>query len=179
VIRLSFYNEQAEVAATFAATDFRISGGVIWNRLEEGLITNYVNGGWKHRGRYYPSLSFEGRCRLLFGIPRDPSPVSEPIGLFSITGTTLRANGIAFAQYIEEEDRWHCLSRAMSWGSMRIVSDAFVPTLVEHSRIVMLNPWDPVEGIQRQPVTSTSKVRPSPSGPASGYPLPVIEKSSG
>jgi hypothetical protein len=143
MIRLSFYNEASEAAATFEAADFRISGGVIWTRLEERLIANYVNGGWKHRGRYYPSLSFEGRCRLLLRPPRGPSPISEPIGLFSIIGTTLRANGVAFAQYAEEQDRWLCLLRPMFWGSMRVVSEVALPSVLDHSDIVLLNPWDP------------------------------------
>jgi hypothetical protein len=142
MIRLTFYDSAGMAVAVQEASDFRISGGVIWNGLDRGLIAVYCNGAWKHRGKYYPSISFEGSCRLLFGITRDPS-VTEPIGLFSIIGDTFRANGIAFARYVEAQDSWEGILRRISWSSFRVMSEGVIPAMVEESKMVVVNPWDP------------------------------------
>jgi hypothetical protein len=102
VIQLTFHDPSDAPMAVLEATDFRITGGVLWNQVEHGLIACYACGSWKHRGRYYPSISIAGGCCLVFGIARDPL-ISEPISLFAITGTTLRANGVGIAEY--EENR--------------------------------------------------------------------------
>jgi hypothetical protein len=127
--------------AVLEATDFRITGGVLWNQVEHGLIACYACGSWKHRGKYYPSLSIAGGCCLAFGIARDPL-ISEPISLFAMTGTTLRANGVAIAEYEEKQDLWRGLIRPLTWRSMRIVSAAAASALADGNSPAILNPWD-------------------------------------
>ena len=141
MIQLTFHDSSDNPTAALEATDFRITGGVLWNQVEHGLIACYTCGSWKHRGKYYPAVSLAGACCLAFGIARD-ALISEPMSLFSITGTTFRANGVAIAEYDEKQDLWHGLIRPITWQSMRIVSAAAVSALADTARPVILNPWD-------------------------------------
>ena len=123
------------------ATEVRITGGVLWSHVEHGLIACFASESWKHRGRYYPSISIAGACCLAFGISRD-ALVSEPMSLFSVTGTTFRANGVAVAQYDEKLDLWQGLIRPITWQSMRVIGAAVASALADATRPVILNPWD-------------------------------------
>src|SRR6185312_7633220 len=87
------------------------------------------------------SISLSGACCLAFGITRD-SLISEPMSLFSVTGTTFRANGVAVAEYDEKQDLWQGLIRPISWQSMRVVSAAAASALADTTRSLILNPWD-------------------------------------
>lgn len=64
------------------------------------------------------------------------------MSLFSLTGTTFRANGVAIAEYDEKQDIWHGLIRPITWQSMRIVSAAAISALADSARPMILNPWD-------------------------------------
>ncbi len=141
MIRLTFHDSSEARAAELEVSDIRITGGVLWNQVEHGLIACYACGAWKHRGRYYPSLSLGGGCRLAFGIARD-ALVSEPIAFFSVTGNVFRANGVAIAEYDEKQDLWQGLIRPITWQSMRVVSAAAASALADFTRPVILNPWD-------------------------------------
>jgi hypothetical protein len=141
VIQLAFHDSADVPAATLEVSDLRITGGVVWNQLEHGLIACFASGSWKHRGRYYPSLSITGACCLAFGIARE-ALISDPISLFSMTGTTLRANGVAIAEYDEKQDLWQGLIRPITWQAMRIVSAGAASALVDGTRALVLNPWD-------------------------------------
>ena len=141
VIRLTFHDSSEAPAAELEASDIRITGGVLWNQLEHGLIACFACGAWKHHGRYYPSMSIGGGCRLAFGIARD-ALVSEPISFFSVTGNIFRANGVAIAEYDEKQDLWQGLIRPITWQSMRVVSAAAASALADITRPVILNPWD-------------------------------------
>lgn len=141
MIQLTFHDPTDAPAAVLEATDIRITGGVLWNQVEHGLIACFACGSWKHRGKYYPSVSIAGACCLAFGIARD-ALVSEPMSLFAVTGTTLRANGVAIAEYDETQDLWHGLIRPITWQSMRIVCAAAASALADTARPAVLNPWD-------------------------------------
>lgn len=141
MIRLTFHDSSDSSAAELEASDIRITGGVLWNQLEHGLIACFACGAWKHRGRYYPSISIAGGCRLAFGIARE-ALVSEPISLFSVTGNVFRANGVAIAEYDEKQDLWQGLIRPITWQSMRVVTTAAASALADVTRSAILNPWD-------------------------------------
>lgn len=141
MIRLTFHDPLEAPAAVLEASDFRVTGGVLWNHVEHGLIACYSGGSWKHRGREYPSITIAGGCCLAFGITRD-ALVSEPISLFSMTGNVLRANGVAIAEYDEKLDLWQGLIRRITWQSMRVVSAEAASALSDSSRPGVLNPWD-------------------------------------
>lgn len=154
MIQLAFHDSSDSPAAVLEATDFRITGGVVWNQSQHGLIACFACGAWKHRGKYYPSLSFAGASCLAFGIARD-ALISEPISLFSVTGTTFRANGVAVAEYDERQDLWQGLIRPITWQAMRVVSAAVASALAEAESSLVLNPWD-YPG-DRPPAISSSK----------------------
>jgi len=155
MLRLAFHDSSDIPAKVLEATDIRITGGVLWNHTEHGLIARFASGSWRHRGIYYPSISLTGACCLAFGIARD-SLISDPVSLFSVTGATLRANGVAIAEYDEQLDLWHGLIRPLTWQVMRIVSAAAVSALADVDRPVILNPWDyPADALP--PAISSSK----------------------
>ena len=141
MIQVTFHDASGASAAVLdEATDVRFTGGVLWNQVEYGLIACYASGSWKHRGRYYHSISIAGACCLAFGIARE-ALISEPISLFAVTGTTLRANGVAIAEYDEKLDLWQGLIRPISWQAMRVVSAAAASALADTDQVI-LNPWD-------------------------------------
>jgi hypothetical protein len=141
VIHLTFHDASDGPVVVLEVTDIRITGGVLWSHVEHGLIACFAGGSWKHQGKYYPSISIAGACCLAFGIARD-SLVSEPMSLFSVTGTTFRANGVAVAEYDEKQDLWQGLIRPITWQSMRVVSIAAGSAPSDAIRSVILNPWD-------------------------------------
>jgi hypothetical protein len=155
MIQLIFHDQAGDPAAALHISDFRVTGGVLWNELDQGLIASYTCGSWKHRGRYYPGVSVAGGCCLLFGISRDPSLISEPIGLFSFTGPTFRANGVAIAEYNERQDMWRGLVRPIWWTAMRVISADTASTLVDPLRVVLLNLWDRGQDLAAPPASNT------------------------
>ena len=155
MIQLTFHEPSGAPAAVLEATDIRITGGVLWNQMEHGLIACYACESWKHRGTYYPSISIAGACCLAFGIARE-SLISEPISLFSMTGTTFRANGVAVAEYDEKLDLWQGLIRPITWQAMRVVSAAMASALADATRATLLNPWD-YPGSASSPAIFSSK----------------------
>ena len=155
VIQLTFHDRRDAPAGALEASDFRITGGVLWNHVDYGLIACFASGRWKHRGRYYPSLTISGKCCLAFGIARE-YVISEPIALFSITGIIFRANGVAIAEYDEKQDLWQGLIRPITWQSMRVVSSGAASALVDAAKPAILNPWDYAAEPAR-PATPSSK----------------------
>lgn len=142
LILLTLYGK-AEKTVTLELTDLRVSGGVLWSHLDHGLIANYCENSWKHRGRCYSRVSVAGGCCLLFGISREPTLLSEPLELFSFSGSTFHAAGIAVARYNEQQDMWQGLVRPIWWAAMRIVSAGAVSALVDPAKVEILNPWEP------------------------------------
>src|ERR1700683_5146480 len=48
LIRLTFHDPADRAAAELEASDIRITGGVLWNHVEHGLIACFASGAWKH-----------------------------------------------------------------------------------------------------------------------------------
>ncbi len=143
-MHLRFSAATGETEADVEIEELRVIGGAIWDHLEQGVLASHVDGCWKHRGEFYPLLWITGPCQVHFGITRDPLPMSEPISVFSIIGTTLRANGVAFAQYSEEHDMWQGLIRPIWWQSMRVITASPASDFVPDSDAALFNPWDAV-----------------------------------
>jgi len=143
MIQLTFHDADEEPTDVLRLEDLWITGGVIWDHLEHGMIASYARGTWRRRGCHHRSLSIAGPSCLLFGITRDPTFVSEPIGLFTIAGAVLHADGVAFSQYAEDRDMWLGVSRPVWWTSMRLISESALSALIDHSGIELLNPWEP------------------------------------
>lgn len=142
MIQLSFLGYPGTPPPVLNVTAFRITGGALWNHVDGyGLIARFSHGSWEHRGRNYPSITVAGACCLVFGIAREAT-ISDPISLVSLTGNTLRANGVAIAEFDEEQDLWHGLIRPISWHALRIVNAAAASALAEAIPPVIFNPWD-------------------------------------
>jgi hypothetical protein len=144
MLKLSFYQKGAAVPDTsMELAELRASGATLWNPVDRGLIATYSNGSWKHHGRDCPILAVTGGGRLVFGISRDPTIVSDPIDHFYLIGPTLSANGVAIARYIEQQDMWQGVLRPMWWNAMRLLSVDTVSAAVDEAHVAFLNPWEP------------------------------------
>ena len=137
LLRLAFFSRDDRSAVSIDGPYFRITGGVIWDRLEHGLIAHYVAGKWKHRTRLYTDLLFEGACQLMFGITRDLCALSGPLNRVSIEGPLLHADGTPFAQYHEENDMWAGLGHDSWWISLQIISVALIPAAMKERRLIV------------------------------------------
>jgi hypothetical protein len=142
MIELTFYNWDRKPSTKLRLTDLRVTGGVLWNSLEYGLLAHYSEGQWIHRGQAYPVISVGSGGCLVFGITRAPTLLSEPVGWYSFTGSTFRANGIGVADFIEEQDMWRGLLRPIWWTTMRVVAPEAISAVVDMSHVKILNPWD-------------------------------------
>lgn len=126
MIRLSVIGEQGRAALVTTSGYFRITGGVVW--LDPGQpLVRYVPPGWKFQDTIWSGLRLEGRCRLVFGLPRNPAGISDALESLSIYGTTLSANGIPFAVYDPERDMWRGVVAESWWHAFRIESVGLRP----------------------------------------------------
>ena len=151
VLKLSFHHKGVAVPDTSVdVTDLRVTGASLWNPVDRILIATYSHGFWKHLGRRYPILAITGGARLLFGISRDPTIISDPIDHFYFIGPTLSANGVGVARYIEQQDMWQGIARPMWWNAMRILSTETVSAAVDEAHVALLNPWQP-QPMHREP----------------------------
>ena len=66
MIQLTFHDSSDTPAAVLEGTDFRMTGGVLWNHMEHGLIARYACGSWKHRGKLYPATNIRSHPRQTF-----------------------------------------------------------------------------------------------------------------
>jgi hypothetical protein len=108
----------AIVAATSAY--FRVTGGVVWVRPDDGPVAAYEEQGWRHKGVLWPGMRFEGQCRLILGLPRDPTSISEVLHSISIGRRVLRANAIPIAVYDDKTQTWRGLTAGSWWPAFRI-----------------------------------------------------------
>ena len=99
---------------------FRITGGVVWTRPHEGPIATRAEDGWRHKEVPWPGMRFEGHCRFVFGLPRDPTRISEPLQSVSIFNHVLSANGIPVAVYDDAREIWHGVTADSWWPAFRI-----------------------------------------------------------
>jgi len=105
----------------------RIFGGAVWDRLELGVIAQYLAGRWVRRPVTYQCLLFTGDFRLLFGLIRDPSPISEPLQLLNICGPMMYLNEAPFAEYVPALEMWRgAVDSRLWWPSFHLVSADFV-----------------------------------------------------
>lgn len=119
MIRLTLIDARAEAALADTSAYFRITGGIVWTRPEYGPLATYTEAGWKHHEVLWPGMRFEGPCRVVFGLPRDPVGVSEQLQSLSIHGRVLSANGVPFAVYEPAQDMWHGATRIW-WNAFRV-----------------------------------------------------------
>jgi hypothetical protein len=123
MIRLTVIGEQGRVAIVMSAPHFRITGGAVWIGPSAGgqkPLARYVRGHWQYGDTLWEGVRFEGPCRIVFGLAREPSGVSEEVSALSIVGDTLSANGIPFAVYDTTRDMWHGVGANAWWHAFRV-----------------------------------------------------------
>ena len=92
----------------------------MWVRPGDGPIATYEEQGWRHKDVLWPGMRFEGQCRLILGLPRDPTSISEVLQSVSIGGRVLRANAIPIAVYDEISQTWRGVTADSWWPAFRI-----------------------------------------------------------
>ena len=122
VIRLTLISEQSQASPPEGSAYFRINGGVVWTQPTRGPLVTYTEQGWKHGNVLWSGMRFEGDCRLVFGLPRDPVGVSEQLQSLSIHDRILSANGVPFAVYEPAQDMWHGAGADIWWHAFRVES---------------------------------------------------------
>jgi hypothetical protein len=123
LIRLTVIDDQGLARCVTSASYFRITGGSVWiGPSASGVkpLVLHVGGQWHHDGSGWSGLRFEGKCRLVFGLARDPVSVSGEFDGLSIVGQTLLANGIPFANYDTVLEAWRGVSTDTWWLAFRI-----------------------------------------------------------
>jgi hypothetical protein len=120
MIRLTMVGPQANATVAATCPYFRVTEGVVWVRPDDGPIATYEEHGWRHNGRLWPGMRFEGQCRLILGLPRDPTSISEVLQSVSIAGRVLRANGIPVAVYDGLTQTWQGVTAGSFWPAFRI-----------------------------------------------------------
>jgi len=143
MLTLSSHQQGAAPLPPLKLTELRVWGGTLWNPLDRSLIATYSHGTWKHGERRYPILAVSGGGCLVFGITRDPTIVSRPIGDYYLIGSNLNANGVPIARYHEQQDVWQGIARPIWWHAMRILGVEAVTPAVDEPRRELLNPWRP------------------------------------
>jgi hypothetical protein len=120
MIRLTMVGPRANATVAAISPYFRVTEGVVWVRPDDGPIATYEEHGWRHDGRLWPGMRFEGQCRLILGLPRDPTSISEVLQSVSIAGCVLRTNGIPVAVYDGTTQTWQGVTAGSWWPAFRI-----------------------------------------------------------
>jgi len=115
VVQLTLVNRESETVVVAAAPFFRITGSTVWTVRGDGHIARLTDYGWESSGNTWAGMRFDGPCRLVMGLPRDPSAVSEVLQSVSIDRDVLSVDGVAFAAYTPEKDMWRAASATEKW----------------------------------------------------------------
>ena len=122
MIRLTVIGNEGGVAVAAVTSHYRIYGGSVWTRPGDKPLVRYADGGWQHLGVGWAGMRFEGSCRLVLGLPREPERVSGELHDFSIHRCILSTAGIPFAVFVEEQDMWRGVMPETWWHAFRIES---------------------------------------------------------
>jgi hypothetical protein len=120
MIRLTMVNESGSAIVAATSPYFRVTGGVVWVQPGDGPIATYEGRGWRHKNTLWPGMRFEGQCRLILGLPRDPTSVSEVLQSVSVANRVLSASGIPIAVYDDTTQTWQGVTAGSWWPAFRI-----------------------------------------------------------
>ncbi len=129
VIQLTLINDDGDALVVGEAPFFRITGATVWTLPGEGYIASFRDGRWESNGRVWAGMRFEGQCRLVMGLPREPTAVSEILQSLSLSLDVLSANGVPFAVYHPARDMWRAAIADKWWHAFRIESARNVKAL--------------------------------------------------
>jgi hypothetical protein len=127
MIRLTLTGNSNPTPREMESPYFGISGGTVWTRLGSNPLLRYAGARWQYDGRAWSSMRFDGKCRLVFGLPRDPAGVSGLLTVVTICACTLSCNGIPCAVYEPSLEMWRAATSEMWWQSFRLESLSLRP----------------------------------------------------
>ncbi len=122
MIELTLIDDRGGVRVARTAPFFRITGGNVWTSPGDGRIVRFSPRGWEFEGQAWEGMRFEGPSKLVMGLPKEPTSLSEVLQSVSITREVLSANGIPFAAYDPERDMWRSAIAEIWWHAFRIES---------------------------------------------------------
>ena len=122
MIQLTLINDDGDASVVSQAPFFRITGAAIWTVPGERYIARFRDGGWESSGRVWTGMRLEGRSRLVMGLAREPSAVSEILHSVTLSLGVLSANGVPFAEYNSARDMWRAAIADTWWHAFRIES---------------------------------------------------------
>lgn len=122
MIQLTLIGAHAEACRVKSSPYFRITGGIISTRPEEGPLATYAEGRWRDGEVLLSGMRFEGPCRLVFGLPCDPAGLSEELQSLAIDGPVLSAHGVSIAIYEPTRELWHDAGGTSWWHAFRVES---------------------------------------------------------
>jgi hypothetical protein len=122
MIRLTFVSEGSSASLEEPSLYYRVTGGLVWTRPEPGPVAIFFEDEWRYGDRLWAGMRFEGDCRLILGLPRDPVAVSEPLRSVSVAGRRLSANGLPIAVYDPAREFWFGVDAGVFWPAFRIES---------------------------------------------------------
>jgi hypothetical protein len=130
MLNLTFIDGAVETAVVASSPYFRVTGGTLHHRDENGALAIFDHGGWKSGPVHFSGFRIAGICQLVSGITRDLQPVCEPLKSLAVDGRILLANALPFARYDPRRDMWDSLVRFSSWHGLRIVSPDYLGSVV-------------------------------------------------
>lgn len=136
MIRLTVVLEDDGAVHVASALYFRITGGAVWIGPGAGAglpLVKHTSDGWHYGGRLWSGMRFEGRCRVIFGVPADPAGVSDVIDALAIHERRLSANGVPFAHYDADLEMWRGAGANVWWHAFRIEAADFRESLAQTS----------------------------------------------
>jgi hypothetical protein len=122
VIKLTLIDEHGGVSVARVSPFFRITGRNVWTSLVDGGVVRFTEGGWNFQGQSWVGMNFEGPSRLVMGIPKEPTAISEVLQSVSIFRDMAIVNGIPFSVYDSASDMWRSALVQTWWHAFRIVT---------------------------------------------------------
>jgi hypothetical protein len=138
VIELTLIDDRGSVRVARTAPFFRITGGNVWTSPGDGRIVRFTPSGWEFEGQVWEGMRFEGPSRLIMGLHKEPTSLSEVLQSVSITREVLSANGIPFAAYDPDRDMWRSAVAQIWWHAFRLESVGNHPSVADstgHSHV--------------------------------------------
>lgn len=126
MILLTYLRDHTESVVAAGAPYFQVAGGTIWQSPEQRLVACYFDGGWRYGPWQFTGVRFRGGCRLLSGIVRDPTQLSEPVESVTLLGRVLLADNTEFAEFDPGTETWRRIDGGLWWQAFRIVSSDIV-----------------------------------------------------
>jgi len=65
---------------------------------------------------------------MLFGLIRDPSPISDPLHILTVCGPMMYVNDAPFAEYVPSMEMWRGSEESrLWWPSFHLITSDFLP----------------------------------------------------